>query len=133
MLRACYSTNMRFYPDRPDVLTPIQWYFTDPDAPWIGKENVFNSRVWYDGEEWDAPPVLGEDMESARHFVSGLKPEGMVNTPCQTSDDVWLNGVPFDQAGSAPYNEQGQLLCCLAEPLGNEVLFESFAISTTEP
>jgi hypothetical protein len=102
-IRSCYTTEMRFFPDRPDVLTTVDWYFTDdtaatgnPGIAWIGTPNVFNSRNWYKGTiNW---PMLGEVEGSPRTWRDGSFPVAMNGGGRVGEPDVWDNGVPFNQA-----------------------------------
>lgn len=103
---------MRFYSDRPDVLTDVRWFFTEDDAPWVGVPNVFNSRVWYDGQP-DAWPQLGEVEGEPRRWANGQAPASMQLERCELSFPSWLEGVPFSQAGIAPVAPSGVLFCCL--------------------
>jgi hypothetical protein len=96
LLRSCYSTTARFFKDDTTVELPIQWYFTDPGAEWIGKQNVFNARTWYgdDPSQW---PLLGEVQGAPRTWVDGA-------VPCVSSlgpfgsDDQWDHGALLSDA-----------------------------------
>lgn len=69
LIRSCYSTTMRFFRDDLSIETSVDWYFTEPDAKWIGLSNVFNSRNWYGGTiDW---PLLGEVEGADRPWRDG--------------------------------------------------------------
>jgi hypothetical protein len=64
---------MRFFRDDESITLPVRWYFTKPDAQWVGVENTFDSRNWYLGEPatW---PLLGEVQGAPRTWVDGVNP-----------------------------------------------------------
>ena len=111
MLRSCYATQMRFFPDRPDVLTPVEWFWADADAPWLPFPNTFTSRNWANKlEPW---PVLGEVQGAPRPWRSGKTRRFELNrSPC--GEPGWfVDGVPFAAravAGSMHFD--GSLVCC---------------------
>ena len=102
---------MRFYADRPDVLTPVEWFWSDEDAPWLPFENTFTSRNWLDSQlEW---PLLGEVQGAARPWRSGKSRRKNLNrVPCGTAA-MFMQGVPFSQRvlNSAQHFD-GSLVCC---------------------
>lgn len=111
MLRSCYETTCRFYPDRPDVLTRIVWSFVDDGTPFLPYDNVFTARTWYDNfpVAW---PKLGEVEGAARTYSNGAA-IGLPNAIRVCGDGTrFVNGVPYALAGTSPYTWAGQLLCC---------------------
>lgn len=105
---------MRFYPDRPDIAVPVQWYFVPESNGYLPHANVFTSRVWYDnsGQTW---PLLGEVDGAPRQWVNGAPPEVMAPFSCQTDPVVWTEGVPYALHDTRPHTSGGVLLCCLGE------------------
>jgi hypothetical protein len=103
---------VRFYPDRPDVLVKVRWYFVPPDSPKLAYPNVFTPRTWSDGSgmTW---PLLGEVNGAPREWTRGDPPPGLKDNSCQTNAGVWIDGVPYSLHDSAPYDASGVLLCCL--------------------
>jgi len=112
---------MRFYRDRPDVLTDVTWYFVPEGTPWIGVPNVFNSRNWYlnTPSPW---PQLGEVEGAPRPWSNGHAPAALAQARCGSSDRAWSDGVSFDQADTVPHTDSGILICCLRGPFMPEVM-----------
>lgn len=94
MIRSCYRTKMRFYPDRLDVETPVEWFFVDAATPWLKANNVFTSRNWIDGtEDW---PLLGEVQGEARPWRDGSRvPAPLLHAALCGPADAFVSGVPF--------------------------------------
>lgn len=110
--------------------TKIRWHWAEDDAPWLGVENVFNARTWYGGSAlpW---PKLGEIEDAPRTWLDGSPPAFPQETEfCGTADN-WVSGVPYDQAGSKPQLETGQLTCCIADPPGPGITLTGYAEYTT--
>jgi hypothetical protein len=102
LLRSCYKTKCAFFRDDPENIQDIEWYFTAPDAPWIGKENIFNARTWYGGvDDW---PEIGEVQDAPRLYSKGGNTR--TGSPHGT-DDQWEHGayvedaVPSDPCGGS--------------------------------
>jgi hypothetical protein len=110
MLRSCYSTRMRFYPDRPDVLTRVQWFFVSPTTPFLEADNVFTSRNWADAADfW---PDLGEVQGYKRPWRNGSPPAVAPQVDSCGSVHAFAEGVPFAERGTRLYRSDGQLVCC---------------------
>jgi hypothetical protein len=90
---------MRFFSD-PSLLTPVEWFFTDPAAPWVGVPNVFNSRNWYGGVVgW---PELGEVEGATRKWSPGTKLYLANDLPALDRAASWVDGVDSSRARTSP-------------------------------
>jgi hypothetical protein len=100
---------MRFNEGDPSSDVPIDWYFTKPDAKWIGFPNVFNSRNWYRGVPfW---PDIGEIEGAMRPWRSGTGLSCSGDLHVSGTAAKWLHGEPssefiFDPPCSCP-----ELIC----------------------
>lgn len=103
---------MRFWADRPDLVIPVQWYFSD-GQPYVPDAGPFRSRLfhkedevnWADGPMF--PGLLGEDYASDRIRNVGNRP-------------AWLANVPPPRAGKfcgSPRAWRGEGLFSLDPPL----------------
>ena len=113
-LRSCYSSHMRLYPDRPDVLVPGQWYFCPPGAIHLPFFVACASREW---DFYDAPEVtgVGEADVIARWLRGDCPPQFQGKHFCGTVD-AWLHGISFADAPGLPLGSDSVPLCCQAQP-----------------
>jgi len=80
---------MRFYPEHPDRLTTVRWFFVADDTPFVPHTSAFTSRVWDYQDEPDPP--YGE-MNKPRPWRGGQKPASAgVGFPCGTPEQ-WRDG-----------------------------------------
>lgn len=99
-LRSCYRTQVRFFKDRPDILTPIIWYFTDR-TDWIAWPHKFGSHNWDEYHPVDGCPV-GE-VGGNGTYSNGKRPPEAVDGPhpCGTPQQ-WAEGALFADAQVNP-------------------------------
>jgi len=93
LIRSAYRTKMRFYPDRPDIQTPVRWYFTLPGAKPFPGFTVFGSFNWMESK--NAWPLLGEVIGAPRPWSNGQAPGGQTGTSFVGTLDNFVNGVPY--------------------------------------
>lgn len=71
LLRSCYTTEMRFWKDRPDTV-PVRWFWCDEEAEIFPGHHRFASGVWAAKYgPWEGP---GEVEEAPRPFDPGVNP-----------------------------------------------------------
>jgi hypothetical protein len=99
-IRSCYKTTMRFYPDNPGLLTDVAWFFTDPDAPYVGVPNSFDSRNWYGGVPYW--PAIGEVEGATRQWSNGFTLYPADDIPVVGDKEWWIDGVDSSQQTPTP-------------------------------
>lgn len=87
---------MRFFADRPDLLTPVRWYFVPPDRPLLDVVSPFRSRA-IEVMNHEELPLLGEVAE--RSWDAGHPPAVYSGAKHCGTDDEWRIGCTF---GTAP-------------------------------
>lgn len=112
-LRSCYSSSMRLYPDRPDVLTAGAWHFCAPGARVIPYMDAFVSQNWDYAIVPD--PVVGE-VRGRRTWVSGKPVPGYQGMHFCGTGDAWLHGIPFADRPGLPIDAHGVPVCCKPLP-----------------
>ncbi len=113
-LRSCYASNMRLFNDRPDVLTPGQWYFCPPGAKRVPFMDSFVSQNW-DIDPLTLDPRVGEVRGRGAWRRGDPPPRYTGQNTCGTAAQ-WLNGVPFAQRGLPPRDADGYPTCCVLAP-----------------
>lgn len=111
MLRSCYAAECRFYYDRPDVLTEIQWYFVPNDSQTVPYPSPFVSRI-YDRED-EIEPLLGETY-SPVPWRGGLPPRAVSSGGLCGTADEWFRGVVYPFATRPVYPGTFIPTCCQA-------------------
>jgi len=110
LLRSCYKSKMRLFPDRPDILVEGQWRFCLPDAkpvPWM---HSFASHTG-DPDGFEEPLTLGETQERGPWVRGGTDGRYKGQRVCG-SEKVWQNGVDFADRGQPKYEVDGMPRCC---------------------
>lgn len=109
-LRSCYRSEMRPYPDRPDVKVKGRWKFCLPDAKPVPFLHSFGSSVW-DKTGQEISPLPGEIPGSLGYSKAKAKPGETGQKVCGNAE-LWLNGSAFSTAGKVQKNADGIPLCC---------------------
>lgn len=92
-MRSCYTTQARFFSDRPDLLLPITWYFTSPKAAVYDKPHRFGSLNWL--PDRSIPSPIGEVAGVKRAWSNGAPPAGAnLFQPCG-DEEAFYSGVTF--------------------------------------
>jgi hypothetical protein len=109
MLRSCYRSAFRLYPDHPEIVTWGTWHWCPKGAELLPFPHAFSSFVW-DSDEWFEPvigelvgPLLyshgqGNPRETGHHFCGSIQ--------------LWQQGSPLDLQGSLPLDLDGVPTCC---------------------
>jgi hypothetical protein len=112
ILRSCYRSQMRLYPDRPDVLTWGRWHRCPPNAI-VAPLSVFFSRQWEKEDEPDQD--LGEVYRSSPPWFSGRSDRRLTGLHyCGTR--AWLFGIPYAERPGLVLDTTGMPECCQALP-----------------
>ena len=113
-LRSCYTSYMRLYKDRPDVLTLGSWHWCQPGARPLPFTHIFGSRNWLpnydnvDGLLGEVPGRVGYSKGSASTRLTG-------QTFCG-GQELWQSGSLYSQRGTPATGLDGIPLCCLVRP-----------------
>lgn len=114
MLRTCYTSYMRLYPDDPDRLTLGRWAWCPEGAIDLPFEHSFLSSR-FDPFSWRADPDIGE--------VGGIQGYSSGKITPRYTGKHWCGGVilyqegsPLDLEGTPAVDEEGVPLCCDAPP-----------------
>lgn len=92
LLRDCYSSYIRPYSDRPDLLLKVKWYFVQRTD--FIQNNAYVSSVYDEEPGWDGCPV-GEDFAS-RKMRNGSIPAGtVIEKEPLGSKDQWAGSLTF--------------------------------------
>jgi hypothetical protein len=113
-VRSCYSSNMRLYNDRPEILTPGQWYFCKPGAKLIPYTHAFCSREWDDYRIKGDDPLIGE-VGPRGPYTDGVAPDRLDGLHWCGDAEVWRIGVQFG-ADPLPRWPDGVPICCDTGP-----------------
>jgi hypothetical protein len=92
-LRSCYTTTARLIAGRPDIVSPITWYFCDPDAQLLPIPSVVQPLQWLPAEEREGDPI-GEIAGAPRFYRTGTMVGRPKGTDYHGDDEWWLNGSP---------------------------------------
>lgn len=112
-LRSCYRSQMRLYPDRPDILTWGRWHFS-PAGAIVAPPSVFFSRRWDDTIVGD--DALGEVQQRYyRYYIGAANPRLTGRHYCG-SDSVWVSGIPYAARPGLELDASGTPLCCSPLP-----------------
>jgi hypothetical protein len=113
-IRSCYKTFMRFYRDRPDLLTEVQWYFVPNDRAALPFAYSFGSQI-YDRKIL-AEANVGE-VYNPHPYRKGNPPYpvptvGLCGTPQQWRDGALSTDPlpPLQPGGNVP-------ICCGQVPI----------------
>lgn len=112
-LRSCYSTTIRPYKDS-NLEVPIEWYFTDPHAPFLPFAHAFVSRNWEDVKDWVLD--IGETPAANRPWKNGKTPS-WVHNDFFGDRDTWFNGMALADRAGVPLNADGSDPRCAAGPV----------------
>lgn len=114
MLRTCYTSYMRLYPDDPDRLTLGRWAWCPEGAIDLPFEHSFLSSR-FDPFSWRVDPDIGE--------VGGIQGYSSGKITPRYTGRHWCGGVilyqegsPLSLEGTPPVDEEGVPLCCDAPP-----------------
>jgi len=115
MLRSCYRTQMRFYPNRPDVLTDVVWSRVPDGTPFVPFFNPFGSAIWDDPHE-ALDTSLGEVWQTPISWYNGRPvatwPAAM---PCGSAAD-WADGITYPPSPLQPIPPGYVPTCCTSTP-----------------
>jgi hypothetical protein len=113
LIRSCYTVNMSFFKNRPDIITRVQWYFANDTASELPFPTRFGSGNWASQKyRWPGP---GEVLPRQRRWYSGAaNPNYLGLEPCGT-DDQFLNGTTYPPAPFPRYPD-GVPTCCMPLP-----------------
>jgi hypothetical protein len=73
VLRSAKRAKMRFDPNRPDLLTDVEWFFCQPGAKVFPGPHRFANSVW-DSEHTQADQSLGETWQEFYPWANGVAP-----------------------------------------------------------
>lgn len=109
LLRACYTTEMRFWIDRPDTV-PVRWFWCDEDAEIFPGYHRFASGNWATKYgNWEGP---GEVQEAPRPFDPGVNP-GLDGHKFCGPQSSFIHGSPWP-GKPLHANAEGLCPCCVA-------------------
>lgn len=110
LLRSCYSSYMRLYPDDPDRLTLGHWRFCPDGAEPVPFPHAFCSSVW-DPDQWGSEYPLGEIAGYHGRFKGLVLPRLPGLNYCGAVP-LWQGGSPLALRGTPPVDDEGVPLCC---------------------
>lgn len=108
-LRSCYTTYVRFFRDRPDLLLPITWYWSPPGASLFPAPHRFGSLNWLQDKATDSP--IGEVPGVKRPWSNGQTPAGSIGSDFCGDVEDFYNGVVYNPSANYPIFE-GVKTCC---------------------
>lgn len=104
---------MRFYRDRPDIVTQGRWCFCPPGAGLVPMPHAFGSEIWDDDKDL-RPPAIGE-VGRVTQWSAGIPNSRLKgNHHCGTPDE-WRNGLTYANRVNIPRDCAGVPLCCGAK------------------
>ena len=108
-----YRSQMRFYPDRPDVLVWGRWHWCPPGAEPLPFQHPFTSLSQCDRDQvaCETTPVLGEVLGSNGVEEVFEDPPGLFGVHFCGEQGQWQNGVPYAQRGIQAWPD-GVPQCC---------------------
>jgi len=109
MLRSCYSTDARFFADRPDIVLPINWYFCPDGAQVLPGPHRFGSLNYLSDK--NTPSPIGEVPGAARPYSKGQTPAGITGQSACGSTDDFHDGVIYSETANYPVSG-GVKQCC---------------------
>jgi hypothetical protein len=74
-VRSCFAGQWRFFPSRPDVLTPGYFYFTAADVPTIAGPHPFGSAGWNKDGMIYPPQEVGQQAWAGQLWYDGKPPD----------------------------------------------------------
>jgi hypothetical protein len=115
MLRSCYSTTMRFFPDS-DLEIPVRWFFCDDNAKDFPAWTRFASGNWApERSDWIGP---GEVLDSPRPWADGSPPPfdgtvapGFTGQTFVGSLEAFGDGVPYPATSAGGRNDGSCSVC----------------------
>jgi hypothetical protein len=114
LLRSCYTTKMSFFPNRPDLLTPVRWFFTDPGAAVLPFPTKFASGNWAE-QKWTWPGV-GEVLPRDRRWKNGANFDGEPGLVWCGTPEQFFNGDTYPPP-PFPRTSNGAPYCCFQDQL----------------
>lgn len=114
VLRSCYASKMRIFPDRPDIEVEGEWRWCPPDAKVIPYGIPWSSCNWDEATHAFADEQLGE-IARGEYSKGILSPRLNGQHFCGTQDE-WENGTPYNERGKVPVDVDNVPLCC--KPIG---------------
>jgi len=114
MLRSCYASKMRLFPDRPEIETEGAWHWCPPGAKTVPYPSPFRASVWdWENLVW-AEDALGETERQG--YSKGLRDSRLTGQEPCGPEEHWRRGTPYDERG-LPTDETGEPVCCNLPPL----------------
>lgn len=113
-VRSCYTSSMRLFRDRPDVLIPGRWQFCPPGAKAIPYLHPWASSNWDWEHRYPLDPPLGE-VTHGSWFKGNTNPRYTGQNWCGTRE-VWENGAPYAARGTPAVDLDGVPFCCATRP-----------------
>lgn len=110
MLRSCYQSYMRLYPDDPDRLTLGRWRWCPEGADELPMPHAFGS-AFLDPYPWQREYPLGEVRGHAGGSKGTSNPRFTGRNFCGAVQ-LWQEGSPLDLMGTPPVDGEGIPLCC---------------------
>lgn len=127
LVRSCYKTKMRFFRDRPDIETEVEWFFTEPGAKFLPFRTAFNSANWW--ADKTIAPLLGEISGAARPWRSGQPPAPYAGqSPCGSAEQ-FLHGDAVPPSPPVERLANGMPVCCGGTQFGGLLLFGMAEVS----
>lgn len=110
LLRSCYKSTMRLYPDRPDILVEGKWCFCAPGARAVPYGHPFTPSVWDANQEQLDDGLVGEVSRDG--WYNGVRPEGWIGRRVCGDASAWRHGVDWDGSSPLPVGVDGLPSCC---------------------
>lgn len=107
---APYSSYMRLYPDRPDVLTFGTWRRCQPGALLLPVPHAFGSARLRPNDMFDHP-LIGEVRDSIGRAIPPYYSQSPGRRFCG-DPSLWANGSPLSARGSLLLGPDGTPACC---------------------
>ena len=108
LLRSCYTTEMRFWQDRPDSV-PVRWFWADEDAQVFPGYHRFASGNWATPYgKWEGP---GEVQDAPREWNDGANP-GLSGQKFCGPQSSYEHGSPWP-GKPLHANAEGLCPCCV--------------------
>jgi len=116
VLRSCYTTWMRFDPARPDLLIPVEWYFTQPGAKVFPEYHRFASTN-YEDRLSPQDDSLGEVDGLPRQYRLGFAPPVATGQKYCGTKEQFQKGVDLTKGPKTRLDQFGMPTCCGGLPV----------------
>lgn len=125
-LRSCARGYWRFYPDRPDLLTPGYHYFSPEGTHTINAPHSFGSAVWLkDGMTYPEYPT-GQLMRAGTQWYNGQAPAPLPPDQQIFDDGAFSEDLTFPPAERVPFANGFDERCFVVHHPGVDIDVDPF-------